>query len=95
MTITGRKGQTESFNNYSYVLIYTNMDVMIDKKTKTIKLKFITSFLIITFSIILFAYAIINDELMVILFALILIIKIFDITLNFHRMRRKLYKSNI
>jgi hypothetical protein len=71
------------------------MDVMIDKKTKTKKLKFITSFLIITFSIILLAYVIINDEPMVILVALILIIKIFDIALNFHKIRRRSYRHNI
>jgi len=69
------------------------MDVVTNKKTK--KFRIITSFLIITISIILLAYAIFYDEPIVILVALILIIKIFDITLNFHRMRRRLYTSDI
>jgi membrane protein YdbS with pleckstrin-like domain len=71
------------------------MDVMIEKKTKTKKLKYITSFLIIAISIILLTYAIINDEPMVILVSLILIIKIFDIALNIHKIRRRSYRHNI
>jgi len=71
------------------------MDVMINNKTKTKKLKLITSFLVIIISIILLFYAIINDEPIIILVTLILIIKIIDIAFNFHKIRRRSYRPNI
>jgi len=65
------------------------MDVMIGKNNKTKKLRFITSFLIITLSIILTIYAIYSDETIVILVFIILIIKIIDITFKLHNNRKK------
>jgi lipid-A-disaccharide synthase-like uncharacterized protein len=65
------------------------MDVMAVKNKKIKKLRLITSFLIITLSIILLVYAIISDEPIVILVALILIIKITDLLLNLQKIRRK------
>jgi len=65
------------------------MDVMTYKNKKTKKIRLITSFLIIIFSIILLIYAIISDEPIAIIVALILIIKIIDLICNFNVNRRK------
>jgi len=65
------------------------MDVMIGINKKTKKLRFITSFLIITLSIILLIYAITSNEPIIILVVIILIIKIIDIMFNFNKIRRK------
>ena len=65
------------------------MEVVTGKNKNTKKLRLITSFLIIILSIILLVYAIISDEPIVILVALILIIKITDLLLNLQKIRRK------
>jgi len=69
------------------------MDVMIDKNNKIKKLRLITSFLIITISIILLIYAITIYNSVVILVFLILIFKIIDLKLFLYRIKRK--KINI
>jgi lipid-A-disaccharide synthase-like uncharacterized protein len=65
------------------------MDVMAIKNKKIKKLRLITSFLIITLSIILLVYAITIDEPIVILVVLILIIKVTHLLLNLQKIRRK------
>ena len=65
------------------------MNVVAIKNKKIKKLRPLTSFLIIAFSIILLIYAIINDEPIVILVVLILIVKIMDLIFNLYRLRRK------
>ena len=65
------------------------MDVMAVKNKKIKKLRLITSFLIITLSIILLIYAITIDEPIVILVVLILIIKVTHLLLNLQKIRRK------
>jgi lipid-A-disaccharide synthase-like uncharacterized protein len=65
------------------------MEVVTGKNKNTKKLRLKTSFLIIILSIILLVYAIISDEPIVILVALILIIKITDLLLNLQKIRRK------
>jgi len=65
------------------------MDVVAVKNKKIKKLRLITSFLIITLSIILLVYAITIDEPIVILVVFILIIKIIDLLLNLQKIRRK------
>jgi len=65
------------------------MDVVAVKNKKIKKLRLITSFLIITLSIILLYYAIIIDEPIVIFVIFILIIKITDLILNLQKIRRK------
>jgi uncharacterized membrane protein len=65
------------------------MDVMAVKNKKIKKLRLITSFLIITLSIILLVYAIISDEPIVIIVVLILVVKIIDLIFNFYKIRRK------
>ena len=61
------------------------MDVMTYKNKKTKKLRIITSFLIITLSIILLIYAIIDNEPIAVLVVFILITKMLDLILNIHR----------
>jgi hypothetical protein len=74
------------------------MDVMIDKNNKIKKLRLITSFLIITISIILLIYAITIYNSIVLIVFLILIFKIIDLILILNRIRRKKvninYKTN-
>jgi lipid-A-disaccharide synthase-like uncharacterized protein len=65
------------------------MEVVTGKNKNTKKLRLKTSFLIIILSIILLVYAIISNEPIVILVALILIIKITDLLLNLQKIRRK------
>jgi hypothetical protein len=65
------------------------MDVVAVKNKKIKKLRLITSFLIITLSIILLVYAIISDEPMAILVVLILVVKIIDLIFNFYKIRSK------
>jgi hypothetical protein len=71
------------------------MDVMTGKNINTKKLRLITSFLIITLSIILLVYAIVSDEPVIILIVLILIIKLIDFILNLQKIRRKKYLYTI
>jgi hypothetical protein len=67
-----------------------------DVKNKRIKkLRLLTSFLIITLSIILLVYAITIDEPIVIIVFLILIIKITDLLLNLQKIRRKKHQYQI
>jgi lipid-A-disaccharide synthase-like uncharacterized protein len=71
------------------------MEVVTGKNKNTKKLRLKTSFLIIILSIILLVYAIISDEPIVILVALILIIKITDLLLNLQKIRRKKHQYQI
>jgi len=61
------------------------MDVVTVKNKKIKKLRLITSFFIITLSIILLVYAVIRDEPIVILVVFILLIKTIDIILNLQK----------
>jgi hypothetical protein len=65
------------------------MDGIIDKKKPTKKYRIITSFLIITLSIILLIYAFISDEPIILLVIFILIVKIVDLILNLFRIKKK------
>jgi hypothetical protein len=68
------------------------MGVIAVKNKKIKKLRLLTSFLIITLSIILLIYAKLSDEPMVILVFFILIVKIIDIIFNLYRIRRKKHR---
>jgi hypothetical protein len=68
------------------------MGVVANKNNKIKKLKLLTSFLIITLSIILIIYAILSDEPIIILVVSILIVKIIDIIFNLYRTRRKKHR---
>jgi hypothetical protein len=65
------------------------MDFVAVKNKKIKKLNLLTSFLIITLSIILLVYAINSNEPIVIIVILILVAKIIDLIFNFYKIRRK------
>jgi len=58
------------------------------------KLRLAISFLVITLTLCLLVYAIVNNEPIVLFVVIILIVKIIDITLNFYKIRRKTQISN-
>jgi len=63
------------------------MDVVAVKNKKIKKLRLLTSFLILSISIILFIYAIISDEPIVIIVVLIITVKIMDLIFSLYRIR--------
>jgi len=68
---------------------------MASKNKNIKKLRLITSFLIITLSIILLVYAIISHEPILILVVIILLIKITDILMNLQKIRTKGHQYQI
>ena len=58
------------------------------------KIRLIISFLVIILALCLLGYAIVSNEPIVLLVVIILIVKIIDIVLNLHKIRRKNQMSN-
>ena len=65
------------------------MEVVTSKNKSIKKLRLITSFLIITLSIVLLVYAMIRNESILLLIIIIFIVKILDLIFNFYKIRRK------
>ncbi len=58
------------------------------------KLRLAISFLVITLTLCLLVYAIVNNEPIVLFVVIILIVKVIDITLKFYKIHRKIQISN-
>ena len=72
------------------------MEKNVKSKKQSIKeeIRLIISFLAITFALCLLGYAIVSNEPIVLLVVIILIVKITDIILHLHKIRRKTRISN-
>ena len=95
MIVIEESYSTVNVNILSYVIIINHMDVVLGKNKKPKKtyfkkkIRLIISFLVIAIALCLLGYAIVIHEPIVLLVVIILIVKITDIVLNLHKIRRK------
>jgi len=76
------------------MIIVMKVNKKIKKQSIKEKIRLIISFLVIILVLCLLGYAIVSNEPIVFLVVIILIVKLTDIVLNIHKIRRKTQMSN-